>query len=187
NHALAGVDAHGCGDDDQAIGELLGALGVLEGEQEPTEDLASVLANCASFLAHTQLFSLAVETGERAVTVAASAGLPAGRFRYQAGEAALTWAIRLEHLQMADEAIQQWRAATDHYVAALESLDDLGPLFAAGLYAHLALAQARIGEPRDARRSLEAADRLPRQALLEVRRVLEHVTGAVLLAEARYA
>src|SRR5438552_1376660 len=35
-HALAGIVAHGRGDDDQAIGELLGALGVLDGEQDPT-------------------------------------------------------------------------------------------------------------------------------------------------------
>jgi diguanylate cyclase (GGDEF)-like protein len=186
-HSIAGIVAHGRGDDDQAIAELLAALAVLEGEQEATEELASVLSNCASFLAHAQLFTLGVETGERAVAVAGQAGVPVGRFRFQAGEASLTWAIRLEHLRMVDEARDRWRAATDHFAATLSFLDDLGALFGAGAYGHLALCYARTGRPEEARRTLDAALRMPRQALFEMRRVLDHVTGAVLLAERRYA
>src|SRR6266496_837987 len=189
-HAMAGIVAHSRGDDDQAIGELLGALAVLDAEQEPTEDLASVLSNCAAFLAAAQLFTLGVETGERAVTVAADAGLPAGRFRFQATEASLTWGIRLEHLRMVEQATTQWQTAAEHYATALSTVDgreDMGPLAVAQAHARLALCWARTGRPAEARGSLQAADRMPRQALLEMRRVLEHVSGAVLLAEQRYA
>jgi diguanylate cyclase (GGDEF)-like protein len=186
-HSIAGIVAHGRGDDDRAIAELLDALAVLKGELDPTEDLAAVLSNCAAFLAHAQLFTLGVETGERAVAVAIGADVPLGRFRFQAGEASLTWAIRLEHLRMVDEARDRWRAAADHFAAALSCLDDVGPLFGAQAYARLALCLARTGQPEEARRHLDAAHRMPRQALLDMRRVLDHVSGAVLLAQQRYA
>jgi diguanylate cyclase (GGDEF)-like protein len=186
-HSIAGIIAHGDGDDDRAIAELLRALAVLDGEQEPTEDLAIVLGNCAASLAHTQMFTLGVETGERAVAVAAKAGAPTGRFRFQAGEAALTWAIRLEHLRMSNEAADQWHAAIGHYTATMPYLDELGALFGAQAYARLGLCLARTDRPAQARQNLDAANRLPRQAVHETRRMLEHVSGAVLLAERRYA
>jgi len=186
-HAMAGIIAHGSGDDDRAIAELLGTLAILDGDQEPTEELAAVLGNCAAFLAHTQLFTLGVETGERAVTVATLAGIPVGRFRFQAGYASLTWAIRLEHLRMRDEALVQWRAAAEHYLAALPAADDLGPLFTVQAYAHLALCLARTGQPSPARRNLAAAHQVPTEDVADIRRVLEHVTGAVLLAEHQHA
>jgi tetratricopeptide (TPR) repeat protein len=185
-HATVGVIAHGGGDEDRAIAELLGALAILDGEREPSEELATVLGNCAVSLAHTQMFTLGVETGERAVAVAAKAGAPTGRFRFQAGEAALTWAIRLEHLRMSNEAADQWQAATGHYTATMPHLDDLGALFGAQAYARLALCLARTDRPAEARRHLDAAHRMPRQAVHVARRVLEHASGAVLLAERRY-
>jgi len=184
-HAMAGIIAHGGGDDDRAIAELLHALAILDREQEPTEELAAVLGNCAAFLAHTQMFTLGVETGDRAVAVATQAGVPVGRFRFQAAYASLTWAIRLEHLRMLEEARARWQAAAEHHTGALLYADDLGPLFTAQAYGHLALCQARTGEPVSARRNLEAAHRVPPPDVLDVRRMLDHVTGAVLLAEGR--
>jgi len=185
-HAIAGIVAHGGGDDDRAVAELLRALAVLDGAQQPTEELAAVLGDCAAFLAHTQLFTLGVETGERAVAVATEAGAPIGRFRFQAAYASLTWAIRLEHLRMQDEALGQWQAAAEHYAAALPWSEDLGPPFTAQAHGHLALCLARTGQPAEARRRLEAAHQVPPD-VLDVRRMLDHVTGAVLLAEGREA
>src|SRR5215468_9676888 len=160
-HAMAGIIAHGGGDDDRAIAELLHALAILDGEQDPTEELAAVLGNCAAFLAHTQMFTLGVETGDRAVAVATQAGVPVGRFRFQAAYASLTWAIRLEHLRMLEDARVRWQAAAEHYTGALPHADDLGSLFTAQAYGHLALCKARTDEPVSARRNLEAAHRVP--------------------------
>jgi diguanylate cyclase (GGDEF)-like protein len=182
-HVMAAYLAHSGGDDEQAISELVEALAILDGEQEPTEELATVLANCSAALGHTQLFTLGVGTGERAAAVAAEAGLLPAPQTFQAGYAYLTWALRLEHLRLGEEACQRWRSAAGHFETALHWSEQLGTLFAATAHVYLSLCRARLGDPVAARSSLAAARLVPAEQSPELLRMLRHGTAAVLLAE----
>ncbi|HST65173.1 MAG TPA: hypothetical protein VLM05_08290, partial [Mycobacteriales bacterium] len=75
-HTCVGISAGGEGDD--AINSIVLALASVESVSEASKDLALVLRNCGMRLAMEQLFPLAVETTQRAVAVAAAAGLSPG-------------------------------------------------------------------------------------------------------------
>lgn len=185
--AISGIIAHQLGDDEAAITALVTALATVDRDLPASEELAAVLGNCAAFLAHTQLFTVGVEAGERAVAAAVTAGLPPGRFQLQTGFAYLTWAIRLEHLGLADEARDRWRSAVSCLAPALDWGDDLGPMFATQGHGYLALCQARLGWPADARHTLQAAaDGGGPGEVDDLHRLLSHVQAAVLFAEGKY-
>ena len=185
-HAIASYVAHCAGDDDDAITELTVALAILDGIREPSAELAAVLANCSTALGHTQLFPLGVSAADRAVAVAAAAGMPAGQFRFAAGHTYLTWAIRLDHLRL-PEADDRWRSAVENLTAALEWTDVTGPLFAAFGQIYLARCHARLSRPEEARRCLDASLAVERRESTELLRLRWQVEGAVLLAEGRIA
>lgn len=185
-HAMAGSIAYGLGDEERAIAELIWALALLEDELPATEELAGVLGNCSGALANTQLFTLGVEAGERAVRVAIACGMPAALFQFRAGAAYLAWAIRLEHLRLPKEAQQRWRSAIDRLALSLEWAAELSSLCIARTHGYLSLAAARLGHSGQARSHLALAQQVPlaepaEQA--EIAALLAHVEGATLLAE----
>jgi diguanylate cyclase (GGDEF)-like protein len=185
-HAMAGTIAHGRGDEESAIAELIWALALLEDELPASQELAGILGNCSSALANTQLFTLGVEAGERAVRVAIACGVPAALFQYRAGAAYLAWAIRLEHLRLPKEAQRRWRAALDRLALSLEWAAELSPDCIARTHAYLGLAAARLGHSGQARRHLELArstDGFEAAGHPEFGPLITHVEGATLLAE----
>jgi diguanylate cyclase (GGDEF)-like protein len=190
HHAMAGSVAHGLGDEERAIAELVWALALLTDELPASEELANVLGNCSGALANTQLFTLGVETGERAVRVAIACGMPAALFQYRAGAAYLAWAIRLEHLRLPKEAQQKWRSAIDRLALSLEWAAELSPLCVARTHAYVGLSAARLGHSGQARSHLSLAQAVEvtepvEQA--ELWSLLVHVEGATLLAERQAA
>lgn len=189
-HAMAGTVAHGLGDEERAIAELIWALALLEDDLPASEELAKVLGNCSATLARTQLFTLGVDAGERAVEVALACGADADLFQFRAGAAYLAWAIRMEHLRLPEEARKHWRAAADRLALSLDWADDLSPLCVARTHAYLGLAAARLGQPVEARRQLSTARQAEvteARALAEVGPLLTHLEGAALLAEGKAA
>ena len=72
-HTSVGISADG--DGDEAVASIVLALASVESVSEASRELALVLRNCGMRLAMEQLFPLAVETTQRAVAVAAAAGL----------------------------------------------------------------------------------------------------------------
>ena len=187
-HAIAGTVAQGLGDEEHAISELIWALALVDENQPATEELARVLGNCSGVLARTQLFTLGVEAGERAVQAAVACGIPAGLFQFRAGSANLAWAIRLEHLRLPDDARKKWLAAAEQLASSLTWGDDVTPVCIARTHAHLGLAAARLGEPAEARRQLAVVRGIEitdASELAEVGPLLTHLEGATLLAEGR--
>jgi diguanylate cyclase (GGDEF)-like protein len=187
-HAIAGLVANGRGDDEKAIAELIWALASLDDDLPPTPELAGILGNCSNALAHTQLFTLGVETGERAVQVAVDCGMPAALFQYRAGTAYLAWAIRLEHLRLPDEAWQRWRAAAERLALSLENEAELTPVCIARTHGYLGLCAARLGRPEEADARLataQAVEITEADAAVEgidIQPLLTHLEGAALLA-----
>jgi diguanylate cyclase len=189
-HAIAGTVAHGLGNEERAIAELVWALALLADDLPPTEELAKVLGNCSGTLAQTQLFTLGVEAGERAVDVALACGVDAALFQFRAGAAYLAWAIRMEHLRLPDEARKHWRSAADRLALSLDWAEDLSPVCVARTHGYLGLAAARLGEPAEARRQLTIArgvELVSERALAEIGGLLTHLEGATLLAEGKAA
>jgi diguanylate cyclase (GGDEF)-like protein len=189
-HALGGTVAHRLGNEERAIAELIWALALLEDELPASEELAHVLGRCSDALARTQLFTLGVDAGERAVRVAVACGMPAALFQFRAGAAYLAWAIRLEHLRLPDEARRRWESAAERLALSLEGGENLSPLCFARTYAYVGLCAARLGQPEEARARLEAArvvEITEPAEIAEMGPLLTHVEGATLLAEGRAA
>jgi diguanylate cyclase (GGDEF)-like protein len=188
-HAIAGSVAHGLGNEERAISELIWALALVDENQPATEELARVLGNCSGVLARTQLFTLGVDAGERAMQAAIDCGIPAGLFQFRAGAANLAWAIRLEHLRLPKDAREKWQAAAGQLAASLTWSDDmLTPVCMARTHAYLGLAAARLGDPAEARRQLATVRTIEITEPTEhgeVGPLLTHLEGATLLAEGR--
>src|SRR6266536_2107953 len=78
-HAVAAWTAHGRGDDEAAMDDIVRSLTMVEDPSLPGgEDLRAALGNCSLVLALLQLFPLAAETAERSVQVAAANELAGG-------------------------------------------------------------------------------------------------------------
>jgi hypothetical protein len=179
--------AEGVSSGEEAIASIVLALASVESVSEPSQELALVLRNCGMKLAMEQLYPLAVETTQRAVAVAAAAGLPTGGWLQAVGYAMLTWAMRLEHLGSDEEAAQRWRDAREQLAGAYRD-PSIGMLPGALVRANLALVLARLGDPAAARRCLEEARDIPARPITPLlRRRRLHAECAVLFAEGRYA
>jgi diguanylate cyclase (GGDEF)-like protein len=175
------------GGGDAAVSNIVLALASVESVSEPCRDLALVLRNCGMKLATEQLFPLAVETTQRGAAVAAAAGLTPGVWVQAVGYATLTWAMRLEHLGLDDEAAQRWHETADQLAEAAAD-PDLGLLAAAVVRANRALALARLGDAVGARRSLEESRGIAARPVTPgLRRRRLHAECAVLAAERRHA
>ena len=116
-HTCVGISADG--DGDEAVASIVLALASVESVSEASRELALVLRNCGMRLAMEQLFPLAVETTQRAVAVAAAAGLSPGGWQQAVGYAMLCWAMRLEHLGQDEEARARWLDAEEQLALAL--------------------------------------------------------------------
>ncbi|MEN3359602.1 MAG: diguanylate cyclase [Mycobacteriales bacterium] len=187
-HAIAGTVAHSLGDEERAIAELIWALALVDENQPATEELARVLGNCSGVLAQTQLFTLGVEAGERAVQAAIACGLQAALFQFRAGAANLAWAIRLEHLRLPADARKKWLAAAEQLESSLTWGDKLTAVCIARTHGYLGLTAARLGEPTEARRQLaivRGIEITDAGELAEVGPLMTHLEGATLLAEGR--
>ena len=186
-HTIAGISTDPDVPDEDAIGSIVLALASVESVSEAGRDLALVLRNCGMKLAMEQLFPMAVETAQRGVAVAAAAGLAPGSWLQAVGYASLTWAMRLEHLGLDEEAAVRWRAAVEQLGEALAD-PELGTLFGALVRANRALALARLGDAAGARRCLEESRAIPARPVTPVlRRRRLHAECAVLAAEDRHA
>jgi diguanylate cyclase (GGDEF)-like protein len=184
-HTCVGISATGAGDGDESIASIVLALASVESVSEASKDLALVLRNCGMRLAMEQLFPLAVETTQRAVAVAAAAGLPPGSWQQAVGYAMLCWAMRLEHLNQDEEARARWLDADEQLAAALAD-PEIGTLPGALVRANRAMVLARLGDARGARRCLEESRDTPARpvtSLLRRRRL--HAECVVLVAEDR--
>lgn len=184
-HGTRGAVAQVRGDLPTAVEETVVALAAVEGEP-PSAELAYAVGMCAVNFSQTQLFPLAAEAAERAVQVAVAAGEPAGRFHVQAVYVHLTWAMRLDHLGLPEQCREQFGEVIRQHEAALAAPGELPELFRAQGHAERALACARLGRVAEARRFLHVAREVSAEPVPNIRRVLAHAEGAVLLAEGRH-
>ena len=182
-HTSVGISADG--DGDEAVASIVLALASVESVSEASRELALVLRNCGMRLAMEQLFPLAVETTQRAVAVAAAAGLSPGTWQQAVGYAMLCWAMRLEHLGQDEEARARWLDAEQQLSLALAD-PEIGVLPGALVRANRALVLARLGDATDARRSLEESRDIPARPVTPLlRRRRLHSECVVLLAEGK--
>jgi diguanylate cyclase (GGDEF)-like protein len=182
-HTSVGISADG--DGDEAVASIVLALASVESVSEASRELALVLRNCGMRLAMEQLFRLAVETTQRAVAVAAAAGLSPGTWQQAVGYAMLCWAMRLEHLGQDEEARARWLDAEQQLSLALAD-PEIGVLPGALVRANRALVLARLGDAADARRSLEESRDIPARPVTPLlRRRRLHSECVVLLAEGK--
>ncbi|HVC72535.1 MAG TPA: hypothetical protein VNC85_02060, partial [Mycobacteriales bacterium] len=182
-HTSVGISADG--DGDEAVASIVLALASVESVSEASRELALVLRNCGMRLAMEQLFPLAVETTQRAVAVAAAAGLSPGIWQQAVGYAMLCWAMRLEHLGQDEEARARWLDAEQQLSLALAD-PEIGVLPGAVVRANRALVLARLGDAADARRSLEESRDIPARPVTPLlRRRRLHSECVMLLAEGK--
>lgn len=185
-YTVAAGIAQCSGDSERAITMAIRALAFLDTAEPPSPDSMVALGNCTMTLARVQLYTLSVQTGHRAIAVAPAAGLLDNRPQINTGYAYLTWAMQLEHRGLNTEAEDRWRHAATHLAAGLTRPDDLGLLFTVWAGASLALCQARLGQPGEARRELLTARAVPAVQSGESARLIAHAEAAILLAEHRH-
>jgi diguanylate cyclase (GGDEF)-like protein len=190
-HAIAAWTAQGLGDDEVAMDEIVRALALVDGlsvdgqSVSTGEDLRATLGNCSVVLGLLQLFPLAAETAERSIAVAAEQGLAVNWSEFQVGFVYFTWALRLDHLGLAEHSSQQWAQARTHFTSALAS-SGLSALFRGWATAWLALCSARLGDIEQGHLDLARARTLPvRPPNPAVRDSIDLAAGALLLAEGR--
>jgi len=185
-HAVAAWAAHGLRDDETAMDQVVRALTLMEGSGVPGgEDLRAALGNCSLVLALLQLFPLAAETAERSIAVAVTHGLPTGWSEFQVGLVYFSWALRLDHLGLAEQGGERWSQARAHFGSALAS-SELSVLFRGWAMPWRGICCARLGDVEQGRRDVELARRLPvRPPNLAVQHTIDFAEGALLLAEGR--
>ena len=183
-YATSGAVAFRLDNHEVAIRDTVLALAAVEGEQDASEDLAVVTGACALNQAHTQLFLLAAETAEHAIDIARRAGCPLGPYEFQAAYANVCWAMRLQHLGRTEESRDRWQLAADRMDSALADASQLTVVWQVHATVSRAYCAAQLGDPAGARGWLDAAALIPLDPLTpDLRRLLAHVNGAVLLAE----
>jgi diguanylate cyclase (GGDEF)-like protein len=184
-NAMSGWAAHGLGDDEAALDAVVRALALVDGDApHSTDDVRAVLGKCSLVLALLQLFPLAADVAERSISVACVVdGPPVSWLEFQVGFVYYGWAIRLDHLGLAEQSEFPWSAAKEHFSNALAA-GELSVLFRAWALAWRAVCSARLGQAEQGRRDLDAAGALPvRPPNPGVQRSLAHAEGALLLAE----
>jgi diguanylate cyclase (GGDEF)-like protein len=183
-HAVAAWTAHGRGDDEAAMDDIVRSLTMVEDPSLPGgEDLRAALGNCSLVLALLQLFPLAAETAERSVQVAAANELAVGWSECQLGFVYLTWALRLDHLGLAEQSGRPWAQARVHLSNALAS-GAMSALFDGWAAAWRAICSARLGDIEQGLADLELARSLPvSPPNPSVRDFIDLAAGALLLAE----
>jgi diguanylate cyclase (GGDEF)-like protein len=183
--SIAAWCAQALHNEEQAI-ELGVRAATLTESCPPDDDFYSALANCAMVFAQMQLFPLAVQTGERAITSALTDGQPVGRLQFHLGYVHLCWAIRLEHLGLVADSRTQWIDAVRRFDQALAA-GDMPTLFRAWAAAWRSTCAARMGRIEEAQRDLELARRTkvrPRNPSVE--RAIVHASAGLLVAEGRF-
>jgi diguanylate cyclase (GGDEF)-like protein len=185
-HAIAAWAAQGLGEDEAAMDQIVRALALVDGRPAPAgEDLRATLGNCSVVLGLLQLFPLAAETAERSIAVAAEQGLTVDWSEFQVGFVYFTWALRLDHLGLAEQSGQHWARARAHFSNALTS-SGLSVLFRGWATAWRALCSARLGDVEHGRIDLALARALPvRPPNPAVRDSIDLAAGALSLAEGR--
>src|SRR6266487_2913694 len=183
-HAVAAWTAHGRGDDEAAMDDIVRSLTMVEDPSLPGgEDLRAALGNCSLVLALLQLFPLAAETAERSVQVAAANELAVGWSECQLGFVYLSWALRLDHLGLAEQSGRPWAQARVHLSNALAS-GAMSALFDGWAAAWRAICSARLGDIEQGLADLELARSLPvSPPNPSVRDFIDLAAGALLLAE----
>ncbi len=183
--SVAAWAAQGLRDEERAI-ELGVRAATLADDCPPDEDLLAALGNCALVFAQMQLFPLAVETGERALSSFTAAGIPVARLQFQLGYLHLCWAIRLEHLGLVEESRAKWVEAVRRLDHALAD-GRLSSLFRAWAAAWRSTCGSRMGRIEEARRDLEQARRTPvRPRNPSVERAIVHAAATLLVAEGKF-
>lgn len=193
-HAVAAEAAQLAGRDEEAIEHVVLALTDLRADrrsaarQAATDtDVVAALATCASTLTRLQLFPLAAQAGTDAQIAAEVSGVSPIRPHVQLALNSAAWGLSLEHMQMRRESREKWSRAIALHDDVQASGAVLPPAMAAYADAVRAVIAAHLGDLADAGRRLDAArlaaSGLPDSTMAaELRRLLAHAQGAVLLA-----
>jgi len=186
-HSIVAWVVHGFGDEEAAMDAVVRALALAESRplEACGEDIRAALGNCSLVLSLLHLCPLAADVAARAVAVAADHGLPTGPSEFQVGFVYYTWALRLDHLGLAEQSGRPWAQAEAHFSTALAS-DTLSVLFRSWAAAWRAVCAVRLGRLEQGWADLALARRLPVDPPnSSVQRSVGLAEGALLLAEGR--
>ncbi len=98
---------------DQAFEALVHAELVAEAAAEPSDQLALAFGDLAVILSEMTLYEHAERMLTRAVDTATAAGAPVAMYLFKQGRNLARWAMRLEHLGRAEQAVERYRESAD--------------------------------------------------------------------------
>lgn len=108
---------------DFALEALVRAEMAAEASTEPSDELALAFGDMAVILSEMSLYEYAERMLKRAVETATAAGAPIAMYLFKQGRNLARWAMRLEHMGRAPQAVERYREA----VSALQVARDAEP------------------------------------------------------------